>query len=447
MGLAYRRRTFLRVGSPSQQLHAEWKSYHSTLEVLSNIRIPRCVFLANAVSIQLHFFSDASEKAYGTCCYVRCESSNGIIQARLLTSKSKVAPLSKLQTIARLELCGAVLSTKLYKKVQSSIKKPVEVFFHVDALNWLQSCPTRWKTFVANRVSTIQASTDVNSWRHVPGVCNPADVLSRGLSPTELASCSFWWNGPPWLSLPPSNWPQIDIPSVDPYSLPEARSKARAVMITTADPKFTEELFSRFSNYSKLRRAVAYWRRYFRVLQAISKKKKPQPFEFLTTEDLRDADVALCRLAQQDMFPDETADLASKERVSPSSPLKWLKPILHHDGLIRVGGRLSNASIPIEVKHPIALLAKHPLSILLAGEFHRNLLHAGPQLMLATIRQRFWIIGGRNLVRQTYHKCLQCFRNKPILVQQSIADLPTSRVTPTRPFAVCGVNYCGTSLY
>ncbi|XP_038119509.1 uncharacterized protein LOC119769852 [Culex quinquefasciatus] len=138
------------------------------------------------------------------------------------------------------------------------------------------------------------------------------------------------------------------------------------MLITAADPKFSDELFSRFSDYFHLRRAVAYWRRYFRILKAVSKKQKPERPEILTAAELRDAEIALCRVAQRDMFAEDAADLVSKERVSPSSPLKWLNPILHGDGLIRVGGRLSNAAVPDEVKHPIVLLAKHSLSILLA---------------------------------------------------------------------------------
>ncbi|XP_052567192.1 uncharacterized protein LOC128093655 [Culex pipiens pallens] len=427
------------------QLQAEWKAYHSTLEELSKVRIPRCVYLPTAMSVELHFYSDASEKAYGANCYVRCETVKGI-QVRLLASRSKVAPLSKLQSIADLELCGAELSVKLYKKVVKAIKKPVEVFFHTDSmivLQWLQSPPARWKTFVANRVARIQAETDVRRWRHVPGICNPADVLSRGLSPIELVNCLLWWFGPEHLSKSREHWPRSVIPDVDPGTLPGARSKAAVMLITAADPKFSDELFSRFSEYFHLRRAVAYWRRYFRILKAVSKKEKPERPEILTAAELRDAEIALCRVAQRDMFAEDAADLVSKERVSPSSPLKWLNPILHGDGLIRVGGRLSNAAVPDEVKHPIVLLAKHPLSILLAKSYHVDLLHAGPQLMLATIRQKFWIIGGRNLVRQTYHLCKECFQNKPTLVKQSIADLPTSRVTPTRPFAVSGVDYCG----
>ena len=97
------------------QIQAEWKTYHSTLEELSKVQIPRCVYLPMATSVQLHFFSDASEKAYGSTCYVRCETVKGV-QVRFLGSKSKVAPLSKLQTIPNLELCGADLSVKLYKR-------------------------------------------------------------------------------------------------------------------------------------------------------------------------------------------------------------------------------------------------------------------------------------------------------------------------------------------
>ncbi|XP_062538826.1 uncharacterized protein LOC134207124 [Armigeres subalbatus] len=131
------------------------------------------------------------------------------------------------------------------------------------------------------------------------------------------------------------------------------------------------------------------------------------------------------------------------ERLPSSTPLKWLKPKVDKEGIIRVGGRLGNANVSEEVKHPIVLSSKHPLSALLVMHYHQVLLYAGPQLMLATIRQKYRIIGGRNLVRRTYHQCHKCFRIKPVLVQQSIADLPTSRVTPSRPFATCGIDYCG----
>ncbi|XP_052741125.1 uncharacterized protein LOC128198690 isoform X2 [Bicyclus anynana] len=64
--------------------------------------------------------TDASERAYGTCIYVRTVDANGTVHIRLLASRNKVAPL-KPTTIPRLELCGAVLATRLHAKVISSL--------------------------------------------------------------------------------------------------------------------------------------------------------------------------------------------------------------------------------------------------------------------------------------------------------------------------------------
>ncbi|XP_065081865.1 uncharacterized protein LOC135704359 [Ochlerotatus camptorhynchus] len=120
-----------------------------------------------------------------------------------------------------------------------------------------------------------------------------------------------------------------------------------------------------------------------------------------------------------------------------------LNPNISINDVIRVGGRLENSKVSDDTKHPIIISGKHPLATLLANHYHRSLLHAGPQLMMCTIRQKFWILGGRDLLRQVYHQCHTCFRRKSVLVQQTTADLPTSRVTRSHPFSVSGVDYCG----
>ncbi|XP_062712876.1 uncharacterized protein LOC134289997 [Aedes albopictus] len=287
----------------------------------------------------------------------------------------------------------------------------------------------------------IQETTESCHWNHVSGISNPADPLSRGVNPVDIKQYSLWWNGPEWLCLPPSEWPVSEMPSLDPRWMCEA--KTTVALVATIDSNFSELLFSRFSSFSKLRRSVAYWMRYFRALKAVTQKISIEPFQTLTTVDFREADTALCRVAQRDSFPEEISNFLSRKNAPKSSPLKWLKPKMSKEGVIRVSGRLGSAAVSEDVKFPIVLSSKHPMSTLLAKFYHQMLLHAGPQLMLATIRQKFWIIGGRNLVHRTYHQCHTCFRSKPVLVQQSIADLLSSRVTPTRPFAVCGIDYCG----
>ena len=112
-------------------------------------------------------------------------------------------------------------------------------------------------------------------------------------------------------------------------------------------------------------------------------------------------------------------------------------------GILRVGGRLRNAQIAEYAKHPILLSAKHPLAALLAVAYQQKYMHTGPEHLLSILRESFWIIGGRKLTKLVFHRCHKCFKAKLTLVQQSFADLPTSRVTPTRSFAVSGVDYCG----
>ncbi|KAJ8932267.1 hypothetical protein NQ318_003045 [Aromia moschata] len=48
-------------------------------------------------------------------------------------------------------------------------------------------------------------------------------------------------------------------------------------------------------------------------------------------------------------------------------------------------------------KHPAVLSAKHSLTILVFSFEHIRLHHAGPQLLLASIREKYWPLRGRNL--------------------------------------------------
>lgn len=70
-------------------------------------------------------------------------------------------------------------------------------------------------------------------------------------------------------------------------------------------------------------------------------------------------------------------------------------------------------------------------------------MHGATQLMLNHLRQNYWIINARKLVKRHRAKCLSCFRQKPILCEQRMAALPSSRVTPNPPFDKCAVDLCG----
>ncbi|XP_050076750.1 uncharacterized protein LOC126563931 [Anopheles maculipalpis] len=297
---------------------------------------------------------------------------------------------------------------------------------------------------------------------HVPGSDNPADDLSRGLEPEELPQCRRWWQGPTWLSYGQEKWPQTPTLMKENEADTEERLTVSKIVTISTTCDFSNALFARYSAYGKLRRVVGYCLRFYanlrasksfpdeRVRQIPELKTIAGSVPSLTTgltltltTELQSAELRLCQLAQQDSFVEELHDLKRGKQVNTKSKLKWLYPYLDSQGVLRVGGRLGNANIPESTKHPIVLAASHRLSTLLAENIHRQKMHAGPQFMLATIQQKCWLIGGRNLVKNVYHRCHTCFRNKPTLVKQAVADLPESRVTPTRPFAVSGVDYCG----
>lgn len=69
-------------------------------------------------------------------------------------------------------------------------------------LAWIAAESLRWKTYVANRVSEIHETTQKHECHYVQSIDNPADVLSRGCTPTELKNNNLWWNGPSWLRNP-----------------------------------------------------------------------------------------------------------------------------------------------------------------------------------------------------------------------------------------------------
>ncbi|GFW41439.1 uncharacterized protein TNCV_465301 [Trichonephila clavipes] len=182
------------------------KEWHRFLEDFNSVRsicIGRCIVHPQATRVELHGFADASEKCYGAVIYCRSQSPDGATTVTLVTSKNRVAPVKSV-TMPRLELCAAVLLAKLMKRVETALQmKTPPVYLWSDStivLAWIQKEPNLLKTFVANRVATIQHLINAEQWHHVSSEQNSADLVSRGLDPSSLLNNSLWWNGPKFLT-------------------------------------------------------------------------------------------------------------------------------------------------------------------------------------------------------------------------------------------------------
>lgn len=158
------------------------------MQDLNQWSISRAVRSDNHEELQLYGFSDASEKAYGACLYLRTLN-NDEHRSILLCAKSRVAPLKSV-SIPRLELCAALLLARLCKIVQESLKfEYSRTILWTDSmivLNWINTSPHELKTFIANRISEIQELSAVENWKHVPTADNPADHVSRGQNPVDF---------------------------------------------------------------------------------------------------------------------------------------------------------------------------------------------------------------------------------------------------------------------
>lgn len=236
------------------KIHTEWNTFINDLIHLNDFSFKRNVTQRASHNVELHGFCDPSDRAYGACIYVRSINETGQIKTDLLCAKSRVA-LLKTATLARLELCAATLLATLCRNVQEAMTEEIKpATFWTDStivLNWLNKEPSTLKTFVANRVADIQLKTDVNTWRHVRSQDNPADLLSRGQSPTQFIQNCNWSHGPAWLSSNESAWPVSKFNFIE--EVPEI--KHISCFATTVN---SNEILDRYSSLSRLRKIVAY---------------------------------------------------------------------------------------------------------------------------------------------------------------------------------------------
>ncbi|XP_011698579.1 PREDICTED: uncharacterized protein LOC105456325 [Wasmannia auropunctata] len=236
----------------------QWETLQQSLADFNDLQMNRWIQKgSDTAHCELHGFADASTKAYAAAIYIRLVSLAGETTSMLLVGKSKVAPIKSL-SVPRLELTAAVLLSRLLEFVRSSLNLyMIPCYCWTDStvvLAWLAQHPSKWKTFVSNRVSEIQSRVPFASWRHVATEENPADCASRGITGSQLASHQLWWHGPAWLRSPASEWPS-PIKSPPPETSLEINSRLTTHLTQSVEPW---DLATRFSSWPKLIRVTAY---------------------------------------------------------------------------------------------------------------------------------------------------------------------------------------------
>lgn len=432
----------------------EWLKLRQDLTNLETIKIPRWVGYHYGIKAQIHGFCDASESAYAAVIYTRFLNSNGTINVNMLISKSKVAPIQTI-SLPRLELCAALLLAKLMKHTQESLEiDNFTMYTWTDSaivLAWIKNSPTKWKTFVANRVAQIQQLLTTSQWRHIQSSENPADCASRGIFPAELKNHNLWWTGPSWLAKPESTWPtsKIDIETTNFDAKRNSSAQFTSLHVLTTS---IEDILENFCSLSKATRVIASCRRFINNCRISTQQASKQQKERLlcidyskilpfSNSEIRNTLLTIIKSTQLQYFDKDIINLQTQRQKQ--SNLSTLNPFIDNQNVLRVGGRLENATIPYEQKHPIIIPKQSRIALLIVQDAHLRTQHGGTQLTLHTIRHRYWIIQARNQVKQFINKCITCLRFRKSVNNQIMGNLPSVRLEYTRPFVNVGVDYAG----
>ena len=152
------------------------------------------------------------------------------------------------------------------------------------------------------------------------------------------------------------------------------------------------------------------------------------------------------KCAQKEAYREEIRALQRGQQVQSQKgkcDVTSLSPFLDSRGVLRVGGRLQNAPLTADARHPVLLPTSSEVTRLIIEEQHRHLLHSGVEHTLNELRQSFWVPRGRAQVKKVLHRCAFCRNRRARPQQPKMADLPAERFDTSHAFSTVGLDYFG----
>ena len=449
----------------------QWEKWRNELLLLEKLKLPRCLKptgFGTPVRTEICSFSDASDTGIGQVSYLRLTNANQDVHVSFLMAKSRVAPLKPI-SIPRLELTAAVVSVNVGSMLEQELDiENIEHYYFTDSeivLGYINNEARRFHVYVGNRVQHIRDRSRPSQWHHVPGKENPADEASRGISAKELLENERWLNGPEFLHnkdptacLKKTFPTQLDLTDI------EVR-KVTSTMTTSTGPYYPAMLepsrFNHFSSFTRRKQTVV------RIQRMIERLRPYKQHNWRPTEcqpqvrELQEAEKIVIKFLQcqhfkeeitvlrilpgnQDKFKQREAARERNKQVKTTSNIYKLDPYLDEDGVLRVGGRLSHANSPTEIKHPMIIPQNSHVTTLLTRYHHGKQHHQGYGMTHNAIRQSgYYIFNGRSTVSHYVSKCVTCRKLRGRMQDQKMADLPSERVTPSPPFTYSGMDVFG----
>jgi hypothetical protein len=425
----------------SSSMFDQWKKWLIELQCVTSIQIPRCysLNLKEASSIQLHTFCDASEDAYSTVIFLRVEHQQKC-EVSFVAAKARVAPLKTL-TIPKLELMAAVAGSRLATTVREQLSFNIDrnVYWSDSrtVLDWLRS-EKRLQSFIAARVGEISDLTNTADWRWVPTKLNVADDGTRDKPFPSFDQNYRWFKGPEFLYLDESEWP-VTPEREDDEAINNDVIEEETVAVTV-EFKIPVPDAERFSSWSKLLRATAWCNRFVKNCRTDQSNRK---IGELTVDELEAAEKVWWLVVQEECFANDRKSFKTGQKFS--CRLDKLSPMMDEEGVIRVASRIERAEhVSIAVKSPVILDGGHRYVQLMILHYHVQANHQGVETVINRLREKFWIIKCRSVVKKQFANCMYCRKYKAKPAQPMMGQLPAARfISQQKPFTSTGVDFFG----
>ncbi|KAK6751721.1 hypothetical protein RB195_003250 [Necator americanus] len=432
----------------------------------SHKRVPRKVTLDNSAPYTLVTYFDASGIAMTACTYLISQRESSFLMA-----ESKITDSNRPTTVPKLEINAITIGARLTLNTFLSLKSSISinnVIFLTDSeivLNWLRGSLDHSKTrlYVKNRIREIRdivqslERMEVGvKFGYIDTKWNPADIGTRGASNHEFVS-HVWWDGYSLEKILNYGFtstlfslvkdPELQNDDDDDENDILLNAEANVIKTHATTDKVEEILdLTRYNTKTKPLRILAY---VIKFLRSITTRLK-SPLQ----ERLRDSLPYLVRQAEDqeltatDIFEAHSILIRNHQQVHLNSHYKkQLSKNLNlneeENHVFRAYGRLNKSNLNIMAKNPILIISNTELCRLIILEAHRPY-HNSTGHTIAEVRQQYWIPRLREQVKKCMRSCVPCQKmdNLPYRYPE-MADLPSRRVTRTRPFENIGPDYFG----
>ena len=262
---------------------------------------------------------------------------------------------------------------------------------------------------------------------------------------------SLWWEGPPFLLLTEDEWPC----KVEPYYNDSVacqelvKNPSELTHVLAVNSKSTPNLeaiidCSRYSSLTRLLRVTAFVFQFVRGFRQLNLDGPVSPNIHLVAEDLQYAELSWVCHIQAKSFVKELEYLRSPGNQPAPTYVQQFGLFLDDNNVMKCKGRINNSTVSLEEKNPIFLPAKHPLIKLLVMHIHQQAKHGGVNITLTTLRERYWILKGRQIVKSILRSCVVCRKLEGLpYASPCPPDLPACRVSDDPPFAHTGLDFAG----